>query len=111
IHARVMVPIGFPVCIVAPASETDRFSGGTRMPQVMVRYKVKPERVTENEQLVRAVYEELATASPDGLQYATFKLPDGLTFVHIAQHAADNPLRTVAAFQRFQEEIRDRCDE
>jgi hypothetical protein len=81
------------------------------MPQVMVRYKVKRERVAENEQLVRAVYEELATSSPDGLRYATFKLPDGLTFVHIAQHAADNPLRTVAAFQRFQEEILDRCDE
>ena len=31
------------------------------MRQVMVRYKVKPERVAENEELVRAVYEELRT--------------------------------------------------
>jgi hypothetical protein len=77
----------------------------------MVRYKVKPDRVAENEQLVRAVYEELAAAEPDGLRYATFKLPDGVTFVHVAQHAADNPLRRVAAFQRFQEAIQDRCDE
>lgn len=77
----------------------------------MVRYKVQPDRVAENEELVRAVYEELAAAAPDGLQYATFKLPDGVTFVHVAQHAADNPLRTVEAFQRFQEGIRDRCDE
>ena len=30
------------------------------MRQVMVRYKVKPDRVEENEQLVRAVYDELA---------------------------------------------------
>src|SRR3954466_15699833 len=81
------------------------------MPQVMVRYRVHPDRVAENEELVRAVYEELSTARPEGLQYATFKLPDGVTFVHVAQHAEENPLRAVAAFQRFQEGIRDRCDE
>ena len=81
------------------------------MPQVMVRYTVRPDRVAENEELVRAVYEELAAAGPDGLQYATFKLPDGVTFVHVAQQAEDNPLRGVAAFQRFQEGIQDRCDE
>jgi hypothetical protein len=81
------------------------------MPQVMVRYTVQPDQVAQNEELVRAVYEELATAAPDGLQYATFKLPDGVTFVHIAQHAEDNPLRNVEAFQKFQEGIRDRCDE
>jgi hypothetical protein len=81
------------------------------MPQVMVRYKVQPNRVEENEELVRTVYEELAATTPDGLAYATFKLPDGVTFVHIAQHADDNALRVVEAFQRFQEGIRDRCDE
>ena len=81
------------------------------MPRVMVRYKVKPERVAENEELVRAVYAELAESTPDGLRYATFKLPDGATFVHVAEHDADNPLRRVAAFQRFQEEIASRCDE
>jgi hypothetical protein len=73
------------------------------MPQVMVQYKVKADRVAENEKLVRAVYEELAAAAPDGLQYATFKLPDGVTFVHVAQHADENPLRSIAAFQRFQD--------
>ena len=44
------------------------------MRQVMVRYKVKPERVAENEALVRAVYAELARVNPDGLHYATFRL-------------------------------------
>jgi hypothetical protein len=81
------------------------------MPQVMVRYRVRPERVAENEKLVRAVYDELAGSRPDGLQYATFKLPDGVTFVHVAQHQEDNPLRAVAAFAAFQEGIGDRCDE
>lgn len=81
------------------------------MPQVMVRYRLHPDRVAENEQLVRAVYDELAASTPDGLQYATFKLPDGVTFVHLAQHEEPNPLSETAAFQRFQEGIRDRCDE
>jgi hypothetical protein len=81
------------------------------MPYVMVRYRVHPDRVPENEQLVRAVYEELAASQPDGLHYATFKLPDGVTFIHLAQHDEPNPLSTSAAFQRFQEGIKARCDE
>jgi hypothetical protein len=83
------------------------------MRQVMVRYRVKPERVEENEELVRAVYDELATTDPAGLRYSTVRLDDGVTFVHLAEtdDAATNPLTGLAAFQRFQENIRDRCDE
>jgi hypothetical protein len=81
------------------------------MPNVLVRYRVRPERVAENEELVRAVYDELAATQPDGLSYATFKLADGVTFVHVARHDDDNPLPRTAAFRRFQEEIRERCDE
>lgn len=81
------------------------------MPHVMVRYRVKPDRVAENEELVRAVYDELAASQPDGLQYATLKLPDGVTFIHLAQHGEPNPLLTTAAFPRFLEGINDRCDE
>ena len=44
------------------------------MRQVMVRYKVKPERVEENEELVRAVYDEFRQAEPADMRYATFKL-------------------------------------
>jgi hypothetical protein len=82
------------------------------MPQVMVRYKVKPERAEENEALVRAVYDELHRTAPAGLQYATFVLEDGVSFVHMATHDADvNPLSQVEAFGRFQEHIRERCEE
>jgi hypothetical protein len=81
------------------------------MRRVMVRYTVKPDRVEENERLVRAVYAELAVATPEGLRYATIKLDDGVTFVHVASHEAGNPVQEIAAFQRFTAEIRDRCDE
>ena len=49
------------------------------MRRVMVRYKVKPDQVEANEELVRAVYEELDRTSPAGLRYATFKLADGVS--------------------------------
>jgi hypothetical protein len=81
------------------------------MPQVMVRYRVHPDRVAENEELVCAVYDELAASQPKSLHYATFKLPDGVTFIHIAQHGDPNPLSGIAAFQRFQEGIQARCEE
>jgi hypothetical protein len=82
--------------------------------RVIVRYKVKPERVAENEQLVRDVYDELRRDRVEGLRYATFKLEDGVTFVHVASNETDDgasPLPRVAAFKRFQEGLRERCDE
>ena len=83
------------------------------MKRFMVRYKVKADRVAENERLVRAVYEQLARERPAGLRYATFKLDDGVSFVHIVSHESDsdNPLGEYAAFKAFVAEIRDRCDE
>jgi hypothetical protein len=82
--------------------------------RVMVRYRVKPERVAENEALARAVYEELHRAAPEGLRYATFRLADGVSFVHLSSTATEdgrNPLTEIEAFARFQEAIGERCDE
>jgi hypothetical protein len=82
------------------------------MRQVMVRYKVKPDRAGENEALVRAVYAELADTRPAGLRYATYKLEDGVSFVHLASVEGEhNPLADTAAFARFQADVRDRCEE
>jgi len=82
------------------------------MRQVMVRYRVKPERVAENEELVCAVYTELADRRPAGLRYATFKLDDGVTFVHIASMAdGAGPLSELKSFRQFLDGIEDRCDE
>jgi hypothetical protein len=80
----------------------------------MVRYKVKPDRVAENEELVRAVYDELARTEPAGLRYGTFKLEDGVSFVHLVSIETEDgqsPLAKVEAFGRFTENVRERCDE
>ena len=83
------------------------------MRQVMVSYKVKPEHVAENEALVRDVYEELGRVAPDGIRYATFRLDDGVSFVHVALQSDDgpSPLPELSAFRRFAAGIEDRCDE
>ena len=58
------------------------------MERVMVTYKVKPDRVAENEEFVKAVYEELHQINDPDIHYATFRLDDGQTFVHIASFAS-----------------------
>ena len=71
------------------------------MKTVMVRYKVKPGRAEENMELIRRVFEELAETRPPGLRYASFRMPDGVSFVHVSSvenEAGDNPLTRTAAF-------------
>ena len=81
------------------------------MSTVVVRYTPKVDRADENQQLVEAVFAELAATDPGGVRYATFRLADG-TFVHIADIEGDeNPLAATAAFGAFQENIVDRCEE
>jgi acyl dehydratase len=78
----------------------------------VIRYKTKPEHAEENERLIRAVYAELAAEHPDGLQYATFRLDDGVSFVHVAVTDGDeNPLSSSPAFAAFQAAIGERCAE
>jgi hypothetical protein len=80
----------------------------------MVRYKVKADRAGDNQRYIEKVFEELHASGPEGLRYASFKLDDGVSFVHIASIETDdgqNPLSNTAAFKAFQEGIKDRCEE
>ena len=83
------------------------------MRRVMVRYRVTSERAAENEALIAAVFEQLARERPEGLRYASYKLADGVTFVHLAsiEHPDRNPLRELAAFRAFIAAIDDRCED
>jgi hypothetical protein len=82
------------------------------MNAVIVRYRVKPGRADENAELVRSVYAELAERQPPGFHYATFVLDDGVTFVHIGMtdDEHETPLSSLPAFQRFQQDIGERCE-
>lgn len=84
------------------------------MKRTMVRYKVKADRAAENERYIAAVFDQLKREKPSGLRYASFKLDDGVSFVHIVSLEpanGSNPLRELSAFKAFVEKIRDRCEE
>jgi hypothetical protein len=79
----------------------------------MVRYKVWPDRADENVALVEAVYAQLARERPEGLHYATFRLPDGVSFMHLVIETAEpgRILGKLDSFNAFQKDIEDRCEE
>lgn len=82
------------------------------MPAVHVRYRVRPECSDENVQLITAVFEALAVHRPAGFRYESYRLTDGVTFVHVAQIDEEpNPLASLAAFSEFQRGLGERCEQ
>jgi hypothetical protein len=82
------------------------------MSNSVIRYRTSPEAADENARLVAAVYAALAAADPGGFRYITFRLADGVTFVHVArQDGPDNPLRDLPEFAEFQKDLAARCVE
>jgi hypothetical protein len=80
--------------------------------QTVVRYKVRPEAADENARLVAAVYAALAEVDPGDYRYTTYRLSDGVTFVHVAHQLGEtNPLASLPAFAEFQKDLADRCVE
>ena len=80
----------------------------------LIRYKTKPEYADENQRLVEKVYEELTERDPLGVHYATLRLDDGVTFMHLFttdSDAASNTLGGVAAFAEFLRDLPRRCAE
>ena len=80
------------------------------MDAVVVRYQTKPERADENQALIERVFAELNRLRPDALRYASFRLTDGVSFVHVAAVETDdgtNPLTEMPAFVEFLREIGD----
>ena len=79
---------------------------------VIVRYRTHPEAAEENARLVEGVFASLAEVDPGGFTYTTYRLADGVTFVHVAHHlGTENPLVTLPAFAEFQRELPQRCAE
>jgi hypothetical protein len=84
------------------------------MPNVVVRYKTKPERADENQQLVEKVFAELNEMGATGFAYASLRLEDGVSFVHVVVEEDGEgsvSLADVPAFKEFTSDIADRCEE
>jgi hypothetical protein len=76
----------------------------------VIRYRTRPDAAEENVRLVEAVYAALAEARPRDFEYATYRLDDGATFVHVARLPdTENPLAALPAFADFQRGLAERC--
>jgi quinol monooxygenase YgiN len=82
--------------------------------QVMITYKVKPDQIERNAELVAGVYAELAAARPGGLRYATFHLDDErsfVTFVEFDGQPGTTAHHRLASFQRYRSTLDERCEQ
>lgn len=82
--------------------------------QVMIRYKLRPDQIERNAELLADVYAELAATQPGGLRYATFQLDDEGGCVTFAEY--DGPPGTaahhrLASFQRYRSTLDERCEQ
>ena len=78
--------------------------------RTVVRYRVHPDRGDENEALVRAVFEELHRTGPSGIDYATLRLEDGVSFLHVATAGSGAMLGDLDAFRAFQAGVPERAE-
>ena len=82
------------------------------MRQVMVRYTTRADQAEENGRLIREVFASLREAAPKGLTYASYRLDDGVSFVHVAtvDDAANSALQSLPAFKAFTAGVKERCE-
>jgi hypothetical protein len=82
------------------------------MRHVLVRYTVRPDQAEENARLITEVFTSLRRSAPPGLTYASYRMDDGVSFMHVAsvENPDANPLLQLAEFKAFTAGIRDRCD-
>jgi hypothetical protein len=83
------------------------------MPTIVVQYRTKPERADENQRLVEKVFAELDELEATGFGYASFRLDDGVSFIHVVveeDDAGSVSLADLPAFREFQSGISERCE-
>ncbi len=71
------------------------------MPHRLIRYRVKLEKIDENQRLIESVFRELHARSPAEVRYLVLRLSDG-TFCHLVDDSTKTVpnLDAFAAFQR-----------
>jgi hypothetical protein len=74
----------------------------------MVRAKIKADKAAEMEKAAKEWFAAVEAAQPEGVRYASCKLPDGVTYVILLSLDSDesNPLESVPAFMEFQENLK-----
>ncbi|WP_369261026.1 hypothetical protein [Streptomyces sp. R35] len=79
------------------------------MTVLMVRSTAKPESVGELEEALKKMFAAIERERPAGVRYASYRLPDGVTYVAQLELAdgVENPLPAIAEFREFQAGLKD----
>jgi hypothetical protein len=74
------------------------------MAVLMVRATVKPECVDALEAALGKMFAAIEAARPEGVRYASYRLPDGVTYLAELELAdgIENPLTAIQEFREFQ---------
>ena len=74
----------------------------------MIRAKIKAGKAADPEKAAQEMFTAIEAAQPQGVRYASCKLPDGVTYVILLGLDDDenNPLVAVPAFRDFQENLK-----
>ena len=73
----------------------------------MIRAKIKPGKAAGLEKAAQEMFTAIEAARPQGVRYASCKLPDGVTYVILPglDDNENNPLGAVPAFRDFQDNL------
>jgi hypothetical protein len=78
------------------------------MSVLTIQAKVSEENVAEVEAAATKMFAAIDAARPEGIRYASGKMPDGVTFLILLELEAEgeNPLVTIPEFIEFQENLK-----
>lgn len=73
----------------------------------MIRAKIKADKTAELEKAAKEMFAAIEAAQPQGVHYASCKLPDGETYLILLGLDDDenNPLGAIPAFRDFQSNL------
>jgi quinol monooxygenase YgiN len=82
--------------------------------QVMISYKVRPDQLERNAELLGEVRAELAAKRPDGLRFVTFQTDEEGRFVSLVEFEGESglaPHHRMESFQRYRSTLDERCEQ
>ena len=82
--------------------------------ELLIQYRVKPEKVEEQLAAVRQFVNAVKAMADPGIQYAAYQLPDGTSFKHLvnlSDEKSKDRLQAQPFFKKFASEIDARCTE
>ena len=81
------------------------------MPNVLIRYRVRPEAVERHLELLAAVFDELAVRRPAEVRWTSFRLDDGRSFVDLVATDAPGRFSRLESWAAYRGTLDERCDE